>query len=148
MKEKDNELIEELIYNFRSLKRMKFNKPKVCDKLTHNERMILFVIYENIKNDKISLALIRKNLKLAPSTITPIITSLENKGLIERKIDKNDRRNIYLRITQIGLEYTNKVQIEIKEDLTKYIEYIGKEDTKKLIRLITKTIEFFDRKEE
>lgn len=148
MKTKNNELIEELLHTFRNFKRIRVQNHASSTELSHNEKMVLFIIYDVSKNNIVPLSEIRERIRLAPSTITPIITSLEEKGLIERNIDKSDRRNIFLRISPMGVEYTNKVQSEIRDIMSKYIEYIGEEDTKQLIKLISKTTDFFSGKEE
>jgi DNA-binding MarR family transcriptional regulator len=148
MIEHSKELIEELVNTFMNFKRVKFQNATSFGGLTHNEKMILFILDDISKDNLVSLSVLRERIGLAPSTITPIITLLEEKGLIERNIDKNDRRNITLRISPKGEEYTNKVQKEIKDKMSKYIEYIGENDTKQLIRLISKTTDFFSRKED
>ncbi|MDF2865640.1 MAG: transcriptional regulator, MarR/EmrR family protein [Clostridia bacterium] len=146
MIEHSNELIEELIETFRNFKKIKLKQVSNCGEFTHNEKMILFILKDISKDSRVSLSTLRGRMKLAPSTITPIITLLEEKGLIERNIDKTDRRNIFLQISPKGEEFTEKIQIEIKNEMSKYIEYIGEDDTKQLIRLISKTTDFFERK--
>lgn len=148
MKENKDELIEELVHSFRDFKRIKLQNSFGCSELTHNERIILFVLNDISNDNKVSLSVLRERIKLAPSTITPIITLLEEKGLIERNIDKTDRRNIFLSISPKGQEYTKKVQADINGEMSKYIDFIGEEDTKQLIRLIKKTTEFFSGKED
>jgi len=148
MEEKNHKLIEELMHVFMDFKKNKFQNSTHCDGLTHNEKMILFVLRDISKDNKVSLSVLRERIKLAPSTITPIITLLEDKKLIERNIDKNDRRNIFLKVSPKGEEQIDRVQIEVKNVMSKYIEYMGEDDTKQLIRLISKTTEFFNRKED
>jgi len=148
MEKKENQLIEELMHTFMDFKRNKFQHVTSCEGLTHNEKLILFILHDISKDNKVSLSVLRERIKLAPSTITPIITLLEEKGLIERNIDKTDRRNIFLQISPKGTKQIDIVQIEVKEVMSKYIEYMGETDTKQLIRLITKTTEFFNRKED
>ncbi|MDD2376314.1 MAG: MarR family transcriptional regulator [Clostridia bacterium] len=148
MKKPNNELIEELMRAFMDFKRNKIQNIASCEGLTHNEKMILFSLHDISKDNKVSLSVLRERMKLAPSTITPIITLLEEKELIERNIDKNDRRNIFLKISPKGEEQINRVQFEVKEVMFEYIKYMGEDDTKQLIRLISKTTEFFTRKED
>lgn len=110
--------------------------------------MVLFVLHRISKDNKVSLSVLRERIKLAPSTITPIITLLEKKELIERNIDKSDRRNIFLQISPKGVEQIDKVHSEVKNAMSKYIIYMGEDDTKEMIRLISKTTEFFNGKED
>ncbi len=140
----DKKLVYDLLYNFIDLKKYKFCYIDNEYSLTHTENMILFIIKNLSKNNKISLSVIRDKIKLAPSTITPVITSLENKELIERKIDENDRRNIYIYLSDKGKKFTQKVDRKIKDILCEYIEYMGKEDVNEIIRLIKKTKEYIN----
>lgn len=85
---KNDDLVYELIESMLELKKVKSHSICIDDNLSGNEKMVLFII-KNIGNDNgILLSKVRNKIKLAPSTMTPIITSLEEKGLIERKIDK------------------------------------------------------------
>lgn len=138
----NEELVYELLEEFSNLKRTNFSYMFTKDDLSHNERMVLFIIHNLNKDDKISLSIIRDKMKLAPSTITPIISSLEKRGFIERKIDESDRRNIYICLSNIGRMFTEKVDNELKNMLYEYIKYMGKNDTNEIIRLIKKTREF------
>lgn len=138
----NEELVYELLEAFSNLKRTNLNYMFPKDGLSHNERMILFIIHNLSKGDRISLSIIRDKIKLAPSTITPIISSLEKRGFIERKIDENDRRNIYIFLSSNGKKFTEKVDNELKNMLYEYIKYMGKNDTNEIIRLIKKTREF------
>lgn len=142
----NEELVYELIEALNNLKKSNINCMHPKDKLSNNERMVLFIIHNVGSNNRISLSIIRDKIKLAPSTITPIITSLEKRGLIERKIDTKDRRNIYIYLSSKGEKFTKQVDIELKNILNEYIKYIGDEDTKKLIYLINKTKKFMEKK--
>lgn len=82
--------------------------------------------------------------KLAPKmgmesrSLTRMIKSLEEKGVIYKKIDKNDRRMVRLFLTDLGQDmrsqailsvhnFNEKIQKEIpKEDLEKTYEVLGK----------------------
>ena len=148
MEKTNNELIEELLDGFMDLKKNNFHNFTNSVGLTHNEKMVLFVLHHISKNNIVSLSVLREKIRLAPSTITPIITMLEEKGLIERNIDKSDRRNIFLKISPKGVEKIDQVHKDVKDVMSKYITYMGQDDTKQVIRLISKTKEFFTRKED
>jgi DNA-binding MarR family transcriptional regulator len=48
-------------------------------------------------------------MRLTPGRVTQIITSLENKNMITREIDKEDRRNIKIRLTESAIPYIKNV---------------------------------------
>jgi DNA-binding MarR family transcriptional regulator len=50
-----------------------------------------------------------RELSLSPSRLTRILNSLESKGLIERTIGLEDRRNIALRVTHEGNTVVHKL---------------------------------------
>ncbi|MEG2310551.1 MAG: MarR family transcriptional regulator [Clostridia bacterium] len=138
----DNELIEKLMKMFMLIKSTHFHNIIQMDELTHNEKLVLFLLHEISIENEISLSVLREKIKLAPSTITPIITSLEAKGLITRKIDKIDRRNIHLKLSLKGIKYTTLAHTQLVYNIKEYINYMGKDDTKELIKLLSKTAEY------
>lgn len=135
-----DELMETLI----KLKHMQIKNCFDTPNMTHNQGFAMYILHDLEENNKISLLKLRKNMKLAPSTITPIITSLEKEGLIIRKIDESDRRNIFLVLTKKGREHTKFIHNKMKNDLQEYIEYMGEASIESLICNINKTINFFE----
>ncbi len=63
---------------------------------------------------------------------------MEKKGYIEREIDKENRRNIIVNITDAGKKYTLDVLMENYNLLVKSFELMGEDDTKQLIALAKK----------
>lgn len=142
----NQEMVYKLLEVLTDLKKTKFRYIHPKDELSNNERLVLFIIHNQSKQDRISLSVIREKMKLAPSTITPIISSLEKRGLIKRKIDEEDRRNIYIYLSKTGKEFTKRVDRELNDMLYEYIDYMGKKDTEEVIKLIIKTKEFMELK--
>ncbi|MEG1142046.1 MAG: winged helix DNA-binding protein, partial [Clostridia bacterium] len=97
MKEK---LVNELIETFMKFKKLQMHNIFCNEDLSYNESYILHKL--NKESSNVHLSIIRDKLKLAPSSITNLITSLEEKKYITRVIDKKDRRNIYIKITDEG----------------------------------------------
>ncbi len=145
----NSELVDKMLDIFVKLKNSHFHEIAKVDGLSQNEKIVLVIMHENMKTE-MSLTLLREKMKLAPSTITSIITTLEEKDLIKRVIDKNDRRNIFIKLSKKGYEYTERAHKEFKEKIEKYVKFMGKDDTNELIRLISKTTDYFNerRKEE
>ncbi len=143
----EKELGKKLSKTLIQIKRIKLASLADMAYLTHNQKLVLYLLHENSVNGSVLLTEIREKLKLAPSTVTPIITSLENEGYIKRNIDKNDRRNIYIEITSKGKEYTNMVHSQVTKNINEFIEFMGDKDTNDLIRLMNKTINYFENKE-
>ncbi len=140
----NSELVDQMIDTFVKINKKHFFKIFAdVEGLSQNEKIILVIMYEN-NNKQVSLSKLREKMKLAPSSITAIITSLEKKELIKRVIDKNDRRNIFIKLSKKGCEYTNRTHNIFKSDVEKYVKFMGKSDTEELIRLVSKSMNYFD----
>lgn len=140
----NEDLTRELLKIFIMLKKSHFHDIVEIKELNQNQKIVLFIMHDISVGNKVSLSDIRQKICLAPSTVTAIITSLEEDGLIERNIDKNDRRNIFLQITPKGLEYTNRAHQNMMKNLNQYIDYMGEEDARTLLRLVKKTANYFE----
>lgn len=147
----NNKLAEELMDVFMSIKNQQFHKIIEVDGYTHNKKLVLFIlhdVYLETGENKILLSVLRDRIRLAPSTITPLIASLEKDGLIERVIVKEDRRNIYLKLSKKGINFTNEAHTSLYNNVSEYIEYMGENDTEEFIRLLLKTKKFFEERKE
>lgn len=107
-----------------------------------NKEIALHIIAKRSKNGVLPLIELRQDMHLAPSTITSILTYLENQGFIERIIDLNDRRNISIKVTDKGYEHLSQNRKDLNKEFEKYINYMGEEDVDKLIDILEKTIIF------
>lgn len=81
---------------------------------------------------------IAKTLDLSPSRITNILNSLERKELICKNIDREDKRRVYISLTEKGRAF---IRDKREETLTKYeniFRRIGLEDTREYLRILKK----------
>ena len=82
-------------------------------------------------------------LQITPAGVTHLINPLEGAGYIERLPDKNDRRIVRIGLTQKGTQVAEALISEVRENLIGLVNHLGEEDSKTLIRLMSKSIEFF-----
>jgi DNA-binding MarR family transcriptional regulator len=92
--------------------------------------------------DGIKLGSLSQALNLAPPTVTPMINSLEENGFIERVGSKEDRRVVYIRLTQMGQSFLDEKENHFKSNINKLVNYLGEEDAKTFIRIVRKTADF------
>ncbi|WP_435921324.1 MarR family winged helix-turn-helix transcriptional regulator [Paenibacillus sp. DYY-L-2] len=62
------------------------------------------------------------------SSITAIITRLADKGILERTRDEDDRRVVYLSVTERGMDIYTRTQAKIVETLSAYLGHFGEEE--------------------
>ncbi|MEG0371777.1 MAG: MarR family transcriptional regulator [Clostridium sp.] len=85
---------------------IKLYKP-VLDELniTYTQYITLLVLWEE---DDITIKDLGSKLLLGSNTLTPLLKKLEKIDLIQRIRDKNDERNVYIKLTEKGMEMKEK----------------------------------------
>jgi DNA-binding MarR family transcriptional regulator len=126
-----------------------FPRPKLkqsaIDGLTRSEYELLVMLVMNLDDDKKALTAteISNLLQITPAGVTHLINKLEGAGYIERLQDSNDRRIVLIGLTGKGTQVAESLISEVQENLIGLINYLGEEDSKTLIRLMSTAIEYF-----
>ena len=112
--------------------------------MTPSEYELLGVLVMRLGGNQkpLSIGEISNVLNITPAAVTHLINPLEENGLIERLKDPSDRRVVLIGITEKGSGVAKELMAEIQERLTGLINYLGEDDSRKLIELMTKVIEF------
>ena len=128
------ELAEQLLENM-----ILANKSKSLLKLSkiiHGEMFALQMIASHHNN--ITPGDISKAAGTSPARIAAELNSLENKGLIIREIDPNNRRRILVRLTPDGENSANKYRCEGMEVAVELLSQLGEQDAREYVRIIGK----------
>ena len=126
-----------------------FPRPKLkqssIDGLTRSEYELLVMLVMSLDGDKKAFTVteISNLLQITPAGVTHLINPLEGKGYIARLHDSNDRRIVRIGLTGEGAKAAEALISEVQENLIGMVNYLGEEDSKTLIRLMSKAIEFF-----
>lgn len=75
--------------------------------LTYTQYLVMIVLWEK---DGIPLKELGKSLNLDSGTLTPLLKKLEIEGLIQRKRDFKDERNLIIHLTEKGLELCGRAE--------------------------------------
>ncbi|MCT4592875.1 MAG: MarR family transcriptional regulator [Anaeromicrobium sp.] len=76
--------------------------------ITYTQYITLLALWEE---DNVIVKDLGSKLLLRSNTLTPVLKKLENMDLIERIRDKNDERNVYIKLTKKGAEMKEKAII-------------------------------------
>ncbi len=80
--------------------------------LTYTQYIVMMVVWED---EQVSVKEMGKKLYLDSGTLTPVLKTLEKKGLIERTRSKEDERNLIVTLTPSGKALKDKaVEIPAK----------------------------------
>lgn len=120
-------------------------KQKSIDGLSRSEVELLLVLMMNLNEDKAAFSAteISNLLQITPAGVTHLLNPVEKAGFIERLHDPNDRRIVLVRLSDKGTEAAEIIRADVREQLIGLINHLGEEDSKTLVRLMMKTIDFF-----
>ncbi len=82
-------------------------------------------------------------LELSRPSITRILNNLEGRQLIERSIDKSDRRGVSIQLTDRGQEALDTADRRLRAVSDRLASGLGPEDTDKLIQLMDKLSDIY-----
>jgi len=81
---------------------------------------------------------IENAMSVSSARIATLLSSLEKKELITRRIDPKDRRRVILRLTKAGKERAQKSEQELLGLIKKILMHLGKEDAQNYVRIMGK----------
>jgi len=142
---KNDEVTKRLFNIIGRLKRANIHSISDVDNdIRPSEEMFLIKIDIFSLGHRVKVSDLINLLNFAPSTVSTILKVLESKGYITREINKENRREVFVEITNKGksrLEIAKKYHFDTVSDL---ISYLGEEDGTKLIDILEKTTCFFE----
>ncbi|HEY5562316.1 MAG TPA: MarR family transcriptional regulator [Clostridiaceae bacterium] len=142
----ENSTSEKLLKSLINLKRLNWSKSPIPG-LTPGEIRALFTLdktcLEESNGSKVSD--ISRILKVAPPTVTLMITTMERKGYVKRIVDKNDRRAVSITLTKKGIEAVTIAKETFFKAMNNLVEYLGEDNSLKLAELLSQVSTYFDK---
>ena len=144
---KNEELIKQVFDIISRLKRANMAlHNEADDDIRPSEEMFIVKIDMLSKDNIAKVSDLVNVLRLAPSTVSTILKSLEDNGYVIREKSNDNRREVYVSLTDKGKERLNiakKLHFEMIDEL---FSYLGKDDALKLIEILDKTAGFLEYK--
>ena len=128
----EENLAEELYNLLAALLNRKMNRT-VLDSVRGEYGVLRYLVYVQ---DNVTAGVLTEHLHVVPGRMTDILNSLENKGLIERNRDEEDRRRVKVCITEEGIIQATQMRAHIRDEYQGMFQILGKKDTEGLIRLL------------
>ena len=121
---------------------MSHSKKDMLENISRANRGELFVLhFLSIQKTSVLPSELSTALNATTGRISALLGTLEKKGQIEREIDKSNRRNILVTITDAGREREKAEMKGIKESLSRVFVEMGEKDTVEFMRLMRRFIE-------
>ena len=84
-----------------------------------------------------------KKMAVSTARITSLLHHMEEKGLIARSSDLSDNRQIFVRLTENGVNAIQKARAEVISRVSSLLEALGPEDAREYIRIQEKILDNF-----
>ncbi|WP_338552074.1 MarR family winged helix-turn-helix transcriptional regulator [Paenibacillus sp. KS-LC4] len=145
--EHSEQITNELIRVFRSFHRLNWRqKPNPDGKFS--EMQVLMCIKRGAMKtqDKpgMKISVISRLLRVTSPTVTQLVNGMEASGLVQRNADPDDRRAVRISLTAEGERIADKVIADFMNRMAGLAQYLGEQDSLELIRILTKSFEYFD----
>ena len=117
----------------------KVNHQQIIDESLRGE--IFTLLFLRDRKNNVLPGEISEIMQISSARVASILNNLENKGFIERQIDKADRRRILVSLTSLGEESANAHYQEVINQICKMFEILGEKDAKEFIRIMNKILD-------
>lgn len=108
-----DDLYEDLFRAMNQFHKLKFGD--IMQNMNKADFIVMNVIMKKGKDDKMTISELASTARMLPSAISRTLRGLEEKGYVERTINKNDRRNTYVELTAEGKKQTRTVKQELRD---------------------------------
>ncbi len=103
-----DDLYEDLFRAMNQFHKLKFSD--MMQNMSKADFIVMNVIMNKGKEDKMTISELAAIARMLPSAISRTLKGLEEKGYVERTINKQDRRNTYVELTEEGKKQTREVR--------------------------------------
>ncbi|MEL9970684.1 MAG: MarR family transcriptional regulator [Metallosphaera sp.] len=135
-KKQETEVLTSISRVYRAAKRELNNRLE-----SHGFSYVDFLILMQVKDSPKSMVYLAKEVLMTQAGITAAIDRLEEKGLVKRERDKEDRRIINVQITERGVKATEEAIQVFNELAVDLVKDLSDEDKAKLVELLDKLLE-------
>lgn len=100
-------------------------------------------LYEISVNTSMTPLLLAQELAITPQMVSAIISDLEKRNLIERKLDQHDKRKHNLILTAEGVKEAEMSHKAYLAEINNMLLFIGDENSKKLVEIYEKILQYY-----
>ena len=129
--------IEKAIMNFSEI--MSSNRVNIMEAFNRANKGELFVLhFLSLRGNETFPSELSAALRSSTSRISSLLGALEKKGQIKRDVDKSNRRNVLVTITEAGRKRVDTELTKMKESITRIFAEMGEAETVEFTALFKK----------
>ena len=142
----DRETVENLVQLLALFGRTSTSKIKYPGmKSTELNAIVCIKSQEDEHKEGIKTSDIGKLLGVTPPSITPVINSLEEQGLVTRVYSKLDRRVVRVKLTDRGEAVYDEAKEMMIEKNKGLMEYLGHDDSCQFVRILQNALGYMSK---
>ena len=143
------QLKETFIYGLNRIRKWNVNKDNRLQKYSDQERYILLFMYECLAKGQeyVSAKEIMKKLVIGKEVLSRTMRKLISARAVLRKVDANNKRCVNYSLTKTTISDCIVIQASLDSEIETMIHVLGLEDSRNLIRILTKAFNALDLKE-
>ncbi|MCF0106298.1 MAG: winged helix-turn-helix transcriptional regulator, partial [Holdemanella sp.] len=129
--------------DIRMMKYLRKQKSPV-EGIRYKDINVLNYIYKASQDHKTTISDLSNYLNVTTAAASQSVSAYEKQGWVKRVRSNEDRRVVYVQLTdQILIPFENKMK-EYNVVIGKFIDYLDQEEAQQLCKIIGKTITFFE----
>jgi DNA-binding MarR family transcriptional regulator len=142
-----HQLAQELARTFTQFSRLGPPKGELKG-VKRSEFFLLATLINSIQPDSsgIKASELSSQLQVTPAAVTHLLNNLEKAGYVERISDPTDRRIVLIKPTAAGQQIMALATARFLEELTGLVEFLGEDDSREFIRLVSLAMTYFKSK--
>ncbi|MDY0234989.1 MAG: MarR family transcriptional regulator [Gudongella sp.] len=99
------------------------------------------------RDSEVNPSVLSEKLHMTRPRITATIAALKKKELVSTELDRKDRRRLKVKITKKGVDSIFEKQAIVDANFEEFINGIGEEDAKELIRIVNLAVKIMQKKQ-
>lgn len=138
------EITKKLMASFQSFRHV-MKHPSNFSGLKPSEMGLLFHIKGGCTKepDGVKVSDLSSRMHVTSPSVTQLVTGLEERGLVERNMDREDRRSVKVSLTEKGNEITVRAEEHMMALLTGLVEHLGPEKSLALTAIMDDVFNYF-----
>ncbi len=129
-----NDLADDFMRTLYTLKKNRVQR-KLNESLQGGQYILHYLF---IRGEAVIPGEISCEMSISTARTATALNNLEDKGLVTREINKNDRRQILVTLTEKGKKLAEEHIDELKQRSVRLLKSLGEYDAKELVRILHK----------
>lgn len=143
----DNPQAQRLLKTFHRFRRMDLSKLTPSEFKPSEVRLMFYIMHGMEKDERgVTVSELSAMLEVASPTVTPLVRSLEERGMVLRYNDREDRRAVRVKLTEPGIAQVKEIAKIRSAQIQGLVDYLGEEKSQQLIELLEQVYTYMEMK--